>query len=284
MLTLITVALLTSMGTAQASAVQSNDKAIAPPAKTVTPLSALPPGPGGKSTVMGGEIRDVDPIRDQFTLNVFGAKPVKILFDERTRLYQNGVSVPIRNLRPDDHASVETSLDGTRIFALRIHTLPQVPADRWRGRVSGFNPRTGKLTVTSELSHDPMTLQVPAGTPVASIGQDGSATKQQGPINLVTGSVVDVRFTAGKGGHGIATGIDVLAVPGSTFVFSGNLSSLDLHSGRLVVVDPRDNQSYPIAFEPALLPSVRTFHEGSTVKVTTSFDGTRYVANQITQE
>ena len=36
-------------------------------------LSSLPPIPKGKSTVMGGVIHDVDPVRDQFTLKVFGA-------------------------------------------------------------------------------------------------------------------------------------------------------------------------------------------------------------------
>ena len=234
--------------------------------------------------MMGGEIRDVDPVRDQFTLKVFGGRPVKILFDERTKVYRNGISIPVRDLRPDDHASVETSLDGTTIFARRIHTLSQLPEDRWRGQVSAFNPRTGKLTMTANNSHEPMTLRVPAGTPVAKVGQDGSTTQQQGPISFVPGSVVDVRFTGGKGGQGVATGVDILAVPGSTFIFSGKLTLLDLHNGRLVVVDPRDNQSYPIGFGPSLLTEVRALHEGSTVKVTTSFDGTHYQASQILQQ
>jgi hypothetical protein len=233
---------------------------------------------------MGGEIRNVDPVRDQFTLKVFGGRPIKILFDERTKVYRNGVVVPVRDLRPDDHASVETSLDGTKIFALRIHTLSELPEDRRRGQVSSYNARSGKLTMTANVSREPMTLRVPAGTPVSSIGQDGSTKQLQGPISFAPGSVVDVRFTGGKGGQGVATGVDVLAVPGSTFIFSGNLTLLDIHNGRMVVVDPRDNQAYPIGFDPSLLSEVRTLHEGSTVKVTTSFDGTRYLANEIRQE
>ena len=284
MLKLITVALVSTMAIAQAPSTRPSEKNAAASAGVAAPITALPPGPGGKSTVMGGEIRDVDPVRDQFTLKVFGGRPIKILFDERTKLFRNGISVPVRDLRPDDHASVETSLDGTTIFALRIHTLSQLPEDRWRGQVSGFNPKTGKLTMVSNVSHEPMSLRVPPGTPVASIGQDGITKQLQGPINLAPGSVVDVRFTGGKGGQGVATGVDILAVPGSTFIFSGNLTLLDLHNGRLVVVDPRDNQAYPIGFDQSLLSEVRTLHEGSTVKVTTSFDGTRYLANAIRQE
>lgn len=37
-----------------------------------TGASSLPPAPKGKSTVIGGAIRGVDRVRDQFTLDVFG--------------------------------------------------------------------------------------------------------------------------------------------------------------------------------------------------------------------
>ena len=37
-------------------------------------LPTLPAAPRGKSTVIGGAIHDVDPVRDQLTLNVSGAK------------------------------------------------------------------------------------------------------------------------------------------------------------------------------------------------------------------
>ncbi len=82
----------------------------------------------------------------------------------------------------------------------------------------------------------------------------------------------------------MATGVDILAVPGSTFVFSGKLSSLDLHTGRLVIVDPRDKKAYPIDFDPSLLPVMRTLHEGLTVKAVARFDGARYMASEITAQ
>lgn len=233
---------------------------------------------------MGGEIREVDPVRDQFTLKVFGGRSVKIYFDERTQVYRNGTMIHLFDLHPSDHASVETTLDGTAIFALRIHLLSNVPGDDLRGRVVSFNARKGDLTIMANSSHEPMTLHVSAATPVVRIGQDGSSKVEEGVVNFVPGSVVDVRYTGGNGGQGMATSVDILAVPGYIFIFSGNLSSMDLHTGRLVIVDPRDSKAYPIDFDPSLLPKMRTLHEGSTVKAVTRFDGTRYVANEITAQ
>src|ERR1700744_99168 len=66
-------------------------------------LRQLPAPPRGKSTVIGGEIRSVDPVRDQFTLKVFGAKPIKILFDERTQVFENGQRVRLFDLHPVTH-------------------------------------------------------------------------------------------------------------------------------------------------------------------------------------
>lgn len=254
------------------------------PATQTTASGSLPPSPGGRSTVMGGEIRTVDPVRDQFILKVSGGQSVKIYFDERTQVYRNGTKIHVLDLHPSDHASVETTLDGTAIFALRIHILSKVPGDELRGRIVSYNSRRGELTLMANSSHEPLTLHLPPDAPVATIGQDGSSKQLQGPASFIPGSVVDVRYTGSKSGRGIVTGVDILAIPGSTFVFSGTLSSMDLHIGRLIVLDPRDNKTYPIEFPPTLLPVMRTLHAGSIVKVVTLFDGTHYVASQITAQ
>jgi len=231
---------------------------------------------------MGGEIRDVDPVRDQFTLKVFGGQSIKILFDERTQVFRDGARIPLLNLRREDHASVETTLDGTKIFALRIHMLSQLPEGEYRGLVLSYNPQTGELTINVALSQKPITLRVPADTPMVRAGQEASSAQQPGPSNLAPGSLVDVKFKGGAGGHGVVTHVDILAIPGSAFVFSGSVSFLDVHAGRLVLVDPRDNQSYEVAFDPSQFPVSHELHEGSAVRVTTTFDGRRYMASEIT--
>jgi hypothetical protein len=210
-----------------------------------------------------------------------GSGSRSIYFDDRTQIYRNGTKISATELHPDDHASVETKLDGTAIFAVRIHMVSQEGADEFRGRVASYNAKSGKLTVDTNPAHQMLTVSVPAGTPVVSIGTDRTSTQQMAPVNFVAGSVVDVRLKAGAGGQGVATGIDILAVPGFSFVFHGNLSLLNLHTGKLVIVDPHDHQTYPIDFDPATLPGARELHEGMSVRVTTIFDGVRYVANAV---
>lgn len=269
---------------ARSSAAQTLDKQGLPSAKEPAANSALPPAPTGKSTVIGGEIRDVDPVRDQFTLKVFGGHAMKILYDERTQVYRNGEKISLLDLHAEDHASIETTLDGTRIYALRIHMLSQLPEGESRARVLSYNPKTGALKINVASSPEPVTLRMNSNTPVVHVGQDAASGRQGGASDLVAGSVIDVKFTGGTGGFGTVTHIDVVATPGSTFVFSGKVASLDAQAGRLVVVDPRDNQRYPIVFEPARFPVSREIHQGQDVKVTTHFDGTRYVASEMAIE
>ena len=37
-------------------------------------LHALPPEPVGRSTIFGGAIRNLDPVRDQFSLQIYGQR------------------------------------------------------------------------------------------------------------------------------------------------------------------------------------------------------------------
>lgn len=231
---------------------------------------------------MGGEIRDVDPVRDQFTLKVFGGQSIKILFDERTQVFRDGTKIPLLNLRREDHASVETTLDGTKIFALRVHILSQLPEGEYRGLVLSYNPQTGELTINVALSQEPIRLHVPAGTPMVRVGQEASSAPRDGLFDFASGSLIDVKFKSDASGHGVATHVDILGVPGSAFIFSGDLSFLDVHSGRLAIVDPRDNQTYEVTFNPSQFPVSHELHEGLAVRVTTTFDGRRYVASEIT--
>jgi Domain of unknown function (DUF5666) len=253
--------------------------AVAPPSK------ALPPDPAGPSTVIGGLLRNVDPVRDQITLRVYGSsQTMKILYDERTQVYRNGQRISVLDLKPEDHASIETALDGDNIFALRIHMLSEQPSGECDGQVLSYNERSGELLVASALSPQSIRIRIPAGTPVVRIGQTDFTASQRGIDDLMRGSLVDVKFQPGQGGVGVASRVEVLATPGSTFVFRGDVSYLDVPGGQLVIVDPRDNQSYRFAFSAELLAGVRQLREGSHVRVTAGFDGTRYRAAQVTIE
>lgn len=239
---------------------------------------------------MGGVIRSVDTVRDQLTLRVYGngGRPVKILFDERTRVFKDGTKINLRDLRPDDHATVETVLDGTTVFAVSIHMLTKQPEGDSQGKVLDFNPSTGDLTISDSLSQEPIKLRVPPGTTVIREGQAGrpSGGGDQGAPGTLSdiskGTLIGVTFAADNNGRGNVSHVSILATPGSTFLFSGSLTFLDLHAKTLTVNDARDDKNYKIAFDPDRFPVSKDLKVGAAVNVNATYDGTNYTATDIT--
>jgi hypothetical protein len=245
-------------------------------------LPVLPLAPRGKSTILGGEIRSVDPVRDELMLKAFGQKPMKILFDERTQIYRDGKKTSLRDLNSSERASVQTVLDGTVVYAISIHMLSQSPEGEYEGRVLNYNPDTHELLVSSVLSRERIKLIVPANTKVARVGQPAFSSQASGTSDLVRSALISVKFESDGKGRGIVSQISILATPGSTFAYNGYLSALDLHSGVLVLVDSLNGKDYQISFDPARLPTAHSLHSGDHVVVTAGFDGARYVASSIT--
>jgi hypothetical protein len=241
-------------------------------------IGTLPAAPAGARTVMGGAIRDVDSVRDRFSLKVFGGPAYSIVYDARTRVFRNGEPISALDLGPEDHASVETTLDGSRVYAVAIHILSKLPEGECEGSVLSFNPRTRELKVNEATSGQTVALTVPLGTPIAPVGQAALAA-ESGPPDLYHGMLVDAHFTGGGDGGRKATRVDVLATQGSSYVFSGSLSFLDMPARRMTILDPRDGQTYVVDFEPSRFPSIiQNLHQDEKVRVTTIFDGRRYVA------
>lgn len=247
-------------------------------------LSVLPLLPSGKSTVIGGAIRNVDQVRDQFSLKVYGVKkPMKILFDARTRFYRDGARMPLRNLRPEEHASVQTVLDGSDVYALSIHILSKSPEGECDGQVISFDPGSGELNVSPALSREPILLRVPAGTTVIRRGKYANTPPTPTTVAaLVKGALVSVTFTSSGGGRGVAQQIEVIAAPGSTFAFSGDITFLDVHAHTLALTDPSDGENYTISFDPDRFPITSKLRQGMHVTVEATFDGSHYSADSIT--
>ncbi len=245
-------------------------------------LPPLPMAPTGRTTVIGGVIRSIDPVLDRMTLNVYGnGKPTKILFDERTKFYRNGEKTPLDDMKPDDHASVETLLDGDDVFAVSVHMLSRTPQGECKGQVLAFDPRNGEMTVRNSLSGAPIQLRVEPRTTIARMGQQAFTSAQTGTSDLMRGALISVQFESDNRGHGIADAISILATPGSGFYFSGNVTWFDMHQGLMAITDPRSEKSYTVAFNPAEFPATRTLHNGSRVGVTARFDGRQYVASKL---
>jgi hypothetical protein len=283
---LFAILMLSAVASAQMPAVDTKDTKPTQAAQAA-PAQAGSPGdlltlPQGKSTVIGGTISDVDPVADQLTLKVFGGRRMKILFDERTEVYRDGTKTSLRDLHANDRASVETMLDGTTVFARSIHMLSKSPEGEAHGQILSYDPGSSVLTLNESLSRDSIRLQVPAGTAIVREGQTASVSGQAGMSDLVKGALISANFVSDNKGQGVVSKIAILAIPGETLSFDGNVSFLDLRSNQFVVANTGNDQSYKISFDPAAFPETKNLHEGTSVKVTAEFDGSRYVARAIT--
>jgi hypothetical protein len=245
-------------------------------------VEPLPAAPKGKSTILGGEIRFVDSVKDELLLKAYGQKPIKILFDERTQVFRDGKRIPLLSLGKTDHASIQTLLDGTNIFALSIHILSRTPQGDFDGKVVSFDPGSTELTLSSTASNQPLKLTVPSDTPITREGQSAFAAQHPGTADLVHGTLVTLKFESDNKGRGIARQITVFAVPGADFVFIGNITTLDLHTGHLVLADPRDDKTYDITFSSGI--ATQNLRQGDHVMVKARFDGNSYVATAISAE
>jgi hypothetical protein len=244
-------------------------------------LADLPAPPPGKSTIFGGAIRNFDPVRDQFTLDVVGQRPMHIVFDERTQIFRDGTKVPLRTFGPEDHASVETTLDGADVFALSVHILSHAPEGQYEGKIISYDPQSGGLSIRANSSRDLFKVFVSGQTQFARTGQRQFTSVQSGPSDLAPGSLVAIEFQSRNPGHAVASTITVLAVPGSTFSFSGNLVSFDLPSGSLELIDPNDEKDYRILFNPSAFPASRSLHTGDHIRVTAEYNGSGFVAKEL---
>lgn len=237
-------------------------------------LPALPKD--AKLSLIGGKVVSVDRILDRIEIQPFGGKKTALDFDVRTQVYRDGVKVPPKEIRPGDRVYADTLLDKDHhVFAKNIRLVSKLrDTDRGHGQVVSYDPDTGKLVMRDELISQPLTLHISRDTVIRKNDGQGSVA------DLQPGSLIAVSFT--PGGQGIAQEISILAVPGSTFIFEGPVTHLDLATHLLVVANKTDGKSYELDYDPARLPASKDVHEGSDVTINATFNGQRYVAQSVT--
>ncbi len=237
-------------------------------------LPDLPALPRAKASLIGGSIQKVDHVRDQLTLQIFGGGRMKVLFDPRTHIYAGQTTGSALDLRPGDRVYVDTILDGSAIFARNIHIAGAV-SGKSQGVVISYRADRGELVLRDLLSPDAIRLRF---TPRTQVVQDGhSAFASQ----LVPGTLVDVNFAAQKNDRE-AQRVSILAVPGSDFTFAGQVVSLDLHLGLLVLQSATDHKTYEIYLDPSTVAIDDRLRAGAEVSTVANFDGSRYVARSLT--
>jgi len=238
-------------------------------------LADLLPQARGKSTLIGGTIESLDHVRDRFVVRAFGGRNIAIIFDNRTRVYRDGVTASLRDLQSGQRVYLDTALAGTDIFARSVRVLSQNSAGQSSGQVLSYDAASRELALRDVMAGEPAKFVL---SPNASVLRDG---KNASPTDLQAGSLVTLKFNPSPNGPALVKEVSILASPGANFVFSGRITHLDLHLGLLVLVDPRDQKSYDIHFDPNSAGIDERLREGAEVVATTSFDGARYTASNI---
>lgn len=211
---------------------------------------------------------------DRIAIQPFGGNKTEVGFDVRTQVYRDGASIAIKDLRPGDRVYADTLLDNGRVFAKSIRVVTKArDAERAHGQVVSYDAANGKFIMRDELLPEPVTLHLTNATVIRKGEEPGSTA------DLIPGTLVSVTFI--PGGQGLVQQLSVLAVPGTSFVFSGPVTRLNLATHLLVVANKTDGKSYEIDYDPARLGASKDLREGSDVNVSATFDGQRYIAQTV---
>ncbi len=243
------------------------------PASLVPSLLSLRPS---KSTLIGGTVERLDRVQDRLTVLVFGGGKMKIMFDPRTHIYRDGDPASASDLRRGDRVYIDTVLDGDSIFALNIRLKRSASTGESQGVVLSYRGDRNELTMRDMLSPHAFNVRLSPSTRIVNGDRPVSASE------IIPGTLVNVRLGVQKDGHDWAQEISVLAVPGDSFTFAGQVTSLDLRIGLLVLTSPTDRKTYEVYFDPGVLAIDDNVHLGIDVTVLARFEGNRYVARSLT--
>ena len=195
--------------------------------------------------------------------------------DERSHIYRNGTETTVLGIHKGERVYADTMLDGSKVFAKNVRVITDPTVAEVRGQVLARDPERGTISVRDQLSSRPVSFQVNGTTKY--IGNKGEASSS----DLLVGSLIDVQFSADRANHDVAQEITVLAKPGDNYVFSGEVTSLDMRTDTLAVNNRSDQQTYDLHFDPKQLQDPRALKVGSEVTARATFDGKQYKTSNL---
>ena len=235
----------------------------------------LPAVPAGKVSLIGGAVRSVDHVRDALTLEIFGGGTTTLLFDPRTRIYRSGKPASLAELKAGDRVYADTVLDGKAIFARSIRIAAAVEGES-KGQIVSFDANTRQLALRDALTSKVLNMRLSPDAAILRKDQPAAIT------DLRPGSLITLLFRPDRGGHSLVQQVSILAAPGAEFTFMGRLLYLNVARGLMVVEDPRDQARYEIHVDSLSRHLTDDLREGSDVVVSAVFDGSHYVARNVT--
>lgn len=238
------------------------------------PLLDLPSLPNGESTLIGGTVSKIDPITDRLELRYFGGGNINISFDPRTKILSNGSPGTAKDIHPGNRVYVDTMLKGGQVFARSIRVQTARPEGDARGQVVAVDPGRGILWLREEVAPQIFRFRLSPQTRVT------IATRLAKPSDVLPGALVSIKFAGGGPGTS-ADEIRVLANPGESFTFVGEITYLDVHVRRMAIANRSDNQNYDITLDKIDEGRLRVMKIGSHAVLTAIFNGTNYEAQTV---
>ncbi len=232
-----------------------------------------PPIPNAKVALIGGTVKEMDPIRNRMKVKVFGGNDMKVWFDNRSRVTSNGENILPTKIKKGDRVYLDTqNIHGT-FFARQVQVNNRTVPGEVKGRVTDFDPQSGKLRIFDNLSGSELALLV---TPETTIKlRDAEADRSR----LQSGAFLTARYQPGRGTNK-ANEIQVIVAPGESFRFVGVVRNLDLKAGFVSIENQSDNTIYELRATPAEMRA-QNLSIGSEVDVQAQFDGNDYVVQSL---
>ena len=225
----------------------------------------------GKTGLLRGVLKKVDPIHDQLFLHTFGGGDIRIAFDTRTELFVNDKPSRLSGIPAGSVVAIDTVMESGKLFARTVRS-GNLGSAEINGQVVRYDPTRSLLTLSDPMSPEEVALHVSPETKLVNAEQAAI------PQALVAGALVRVSFSAG---NNVANTIEILATPGNTFTFEGKIVALDLRTRVLSLMNNTDQSLRDVAVNQIDDATLRQLHEGVPVNILAVFDGRAYNAQTV---
>ncbi|MGA2961195.1 MAG: hypothetical protein ABSD96_05935 [Candidatus Korobacteraceae bacterium] len=243
----------------------------------VAPDPILDPGPlpSKPMSLIGGTVKKVDAVRNRVAIQPFGGGPeVYVLFDDRSHIYRNGAAVTVLGIHRGDRVYVDTMTLEHKVFARTIRVETVTGPVEAHGQVVHFDASNKVVRMRDSLTSQMVSFSITDRTALHK--KNGVATTD----DFVPGTLIEAVFAPGRTG-GLADDVNILAVPGSSYVFVGRITNVDVRQGRLAIENESDQKNYELRYTAAQIPENDRLRVGAKVTAHANFDGKIYLADSI---
>src|SRR5258707_767665 len=107
--------------------------------------------PRGKTSLVRGVLKRLDPVHDQLLIHAFGGGDVRVAFDPRTQMLAGNERTPFTSLPVGSVVSVDTVVDGGKLFAVSVRA-GTTTASELNGQVVRYDATKSQLTLRNPMS------------------------------------------------------------------------------------------------------------------------------------